>query len=77
MRDVFGTIEGDQVKLRSTTTERGDSVGFIFAGTLAGDSISGPVYMGEYLNAKFTAKRYNYPAGAGAIRIPNGPPLAN
>jgi D-glucosaminate-6-phosphate ammonia-lyase len=77
VRDVFGTIEGDQVKLRSNTTERGDSIGFIFAGTIAGDTISGPVYMGEYLNAKFTAKRYNYPAGAGAIRIPTGPPLAN
>jgi hypothetical protein len=77
-RDVFGTIEGDQIKLRSQLSAPGDSVGFIFAGTLAGDTFSGPIYMGEYLNAKFTAKRYNYPAGPGAtIRIPTGPPLAN
>ncbi|HEY2015410.1 MAG TPA: aminotransferase class V-fold PLP-dependent enzyme [Bryobacteraceae bacterium] len=76
-RDVFGTIEGDQVKLRSATNERGDSVAFIFAGVVSGDTISGPIYMGEYLNAKFTAKRYGYPAGPGAIRIPTGPPLAN
>ena len=77
-RDIFGTIEGDQIKLRSQLSAPGDSVGFIFAGALAGDTFSGPVYMGEYLNAKFTAKRYAYPAGPGAaIRIPTGPPLAN
>ena len=62
-RDVYGTIEGNQIKLRSQASAPGDSVGFIFAGTLAGDTISGPIYMGEYLNARFTAKRSNYPAG--------------
>ena len=77
-RDVFGTIGGDQVKLRSQLSQPGDSVGFIFGGTLANDTLSGTIYMGEYLNAKFTAKRYTYPAGPGtAIRIPTGPPLAN
>jgi seryl-tRNA(Sec) selenium transferase len=77
-RDVYGTIEGNQIKLRSQLSAPGDSIGFIFAGTLAGDTFTGPVYMGEYLNAKFMAKRYSYPAGPGAaIRIPTGPPLAN
>ena len=77
-RDVFGTIGGDQIKLRSQLSQPGDSVGFIFGGTLANDTLSGTIYMGEYLNAKFTAKRYTYPAGPGtAIRIPTGPPLAN
>jgi hypothetical protein len=77
-RDIFGTIEGDQIKLRSQHSEPGDSVGFIFDGTLAGDTFSGPIFMGEYLNAKFTAKRHSYPGGQGAaIRIPKGPPLAN
>ena len=79
VRDVFGTIDGNQVKLRSTSAERGsgDSINFIFAGTLAGDSISGPIFMGEYLNAKFTARRYGYPAGHAPILVPGGPPLAN
>ncbi len=78
-RDVFGTIEGDQVKLSSTTAERGsgDTITFIFAGTVSGDTISGPVYMGEYLNARFTAKRHAYPAVRGSILVPGGPPLAN
>ena len=77
VRDVFGTIEGDQIKLRSTERVPGDSITFIFAGSLSGDTFSGPVYMGEYLNAKFTAKRHTYPADRGSIVIPGGPPLAN
>jgi D-glucosaminate-6-phosphate ammonia-lyase len=75
-RDMEGTIEGDQVKIRSVERRPGSSVTFIFAGTLAGDTISGPVYMGEYLNAKFTAKRHAYSTTRAPIRIPSGRPLA-
>jgi hypothetical protein len=77
VRDVFGTIEGDQVKLRSQLSMPGDSLGFIFAGSLSGETISGAIYMGEYLNAKFVAKRNPYPASSATIRVPTGPPLAN
>ena len=77
VRDIFGTIDGDQVKLQSNERIPGDVISFTFAGTLAGDTLSGPVYMGEYLNAKFTAKRHAYPATRGNIVIPGGPPLAN
>jgi len=76
-RDLFGTIEGSEVKLRSQLSLPGDSLTYTFAGALAGDTISGAVYMGEYLNAKFAAKRSPYPAGSATIRIPSGPPLAN
>jgi D-glucosaminate-6-phosphate ammonia-lyase len=77
VRDVAGTIEGDQIKLRSQLSAPGDSLGFIFAGSLSGETISGAIYMGEYLNAKFAAKRNPYPASSSAIRVPTGPPLAN
>jgi len=78
VRDMVGTIEGHEVKLRSVERRPGAAVTFIFSGTVSGDSMSGPIHMGEYLNAKFTAKRYSYPAGpTGTIRIPTGPPLAN
>jgi D-glucosaminate-6-phosphate ammonia-lyase len=79
VRDVQGTIEGGQVKLRSNTTERGsgDSIPYIFAGTGSGDTFSGTLYMGEYLNAKFTATRRPYAPGSSAIVLPGGPPLAN
>jgi len=76
-RDVWGTIEGTHVKLRSVERVPGDMIVFTFAGTLAGDSISGPVFMGEYLNARFTAKRHVYPAEWSSIVVPGGPPLAN
>jgi D-glucosaminate-6-phosphate ammonia-lyase len=79
VRDVQGTIEGGQIKLRSNTTERGsgDSIPYIFAGTGSGDTFSGTLYMGEYLNAKFTATRRPYAPGSSAIVLPGGPPLAN
>ncbi len=79
VRDVQGTIEGGQIRLRSNTAERGsgDSIPYIFAGTGSGDAFSGTLYMGEYLNAKFTATRRPYAAGSSAIVLPGGPPLAN
>ncbi len=77
-RDMYGTIDGDQVVLRSVTSERGtgDSITFTFAGTVSGDTISGPIHMGEYLMSKFTARRHTYPT-VRAILVPKGPPLAN
>jgi D-glucosaminate-6-phosphate ammonia-lyase len=77
VRDVFGTIEGNSVKLQSNERVPGDSITFTFAGTISGDTISGPIYMGEYLNARFTAQRHSYPATRARILIPGGPPLAN
>jgi hypothetical protein len=77
VRDVVGTIDGGQIKLRSAERVPGDAIIYTFAGSLSGDTISGPVYMGEYLNAKFTAERHAYPANSGSIVIPGGPPLAN
>jgi seryl-tRNA(Sec) selenium transferase len=77
VREVFGTIDGSQIKLRSAERVPGDAIIYTFAGSLSGDTISGPVYMGEYLNAKFTAERRPYPANSESIVIPGGPPLAN
>ncbi len=77
-RDLYGIIDGDQIVLRSATSERGtgDSITFTFAGKVTGDTISGPIHMGEYLMSKFTARRHTYPV-ARAIMVPQGPPLAN
>lgn len=77
VRDAFGTIEANQVKIRSTENVPGDSITFTFVGALSGDTIAGDVYMGEYLNAKFTATRHVYPARTRSILVPGGPPLAN
>jgi D-glucosaminate-6-phosphate ammonia-lyase len=77
-RDMYGTIDGDQLTIRSMTSERGtgDTITFTFSGTVSGDSISGPIHMGEYLTSKFTAKKHTYREGR-TILVPKGPPLAN
>jgi hypothetical protein len=74
VRDIAGTIEGNEVKLRSAALR--PAVTFIFVGTVSGETISGPIYMGEYLNARFTARRHSYPPGRTRIVVPGGPPLA-
>lgn len=75
-RDVAGLIEGNEVRLRSIERRPGSAVTFIFSGTVSGDTISGPIHMGEYLNATYTAKRHSYPAERRPFVVPQGPPLA-
>jgi L-seryl-tRNA(Ser) seleniumtransferase len=61
-RDLSGTIEGDTVEISSSYTERhGDALSFRFAGTVAGDSMSGTLDMGEYLTATWSARKHDYP----------------
>jgi uncharacterized pyridoxal phosphate-dependent enzyme len=58
-REARGTIDGSAVQIRSAWPEsQGDSLNFTFNGTLAGDAIEGELDMGEYLKARFTAKRH-------------------
>lgn len=75
-RELVGMIEGNTVTLRSVDQRPGNSITFIFAGTLANGTISGPIHLGEYLTAKFTAKRHTYTTTRTRIRVPSGPPLA-
>jgi hypothetical protein len=76
MQEVVGMVEGEQVKLRSNLRRPGDGITYMFSGTVTEDSISGSIYLGEYLNAKFTAKRTNYKGEHKRVVIPGGPPLA-
>lgn len=78
VRDMAGTIEGNQVKLLSEESPPGDYVKEIFTGTLSedGDTIEGEVFLGEYLNATFRATRHSYPDEREPIHVPEGPPLA-
>jgi L-seryl-tRNA(Ser) seleniumtransferase len=60
-RDLSGSVEGDQVRLFSAYTERnGDSLMFQFTGKAGADEISGALDMGEYLQARWTAKRHQF-----------------
>ena len=63
-RDLSGTIEGDRVQLSSNYAERnGDALSFRFTGTVAGNEMTGSLDMGEYLTARWTAKRHEYRRG--------------
>ncbi|MBK5278335.1 MAG: aminotransferase class V-fold PLP-dependent enzyme [Bacteroidia bacterium] len=76
VQEIGGMIEGDQVKMRSRIHPPGDGITYLFSGTATNDSISGSIYLGEYQNAKFTAKRSGYKNERKRIVIPGGPPLA-
>jgi L-seryl-tRNA(Ser) seleniumtransferase len=60
-RSLSGTLDGDAVRIRSTYSEQhGDALSFSFSGRVAPgtkDEIAGTLDMGEYLGARWTAKR--------------------
>jgi L-seryl-tRNA(Ser) seleniumtransferase len=57
-REITGTIDGDSVRIRSAYGEQhGDSVNLTFVGKVSNDQMSGPLDMGEYLGATWTATR--------------------
>ncbi len=56
-RDLRGTIDGDDVRIRSSW-EHGDSLNYTFTGKVAGDEMAGDLSLGEYLDARFSAKRH-------------------
>ena len=75
-QEIAGMVEGDEIKLRSNYRIPGDSINYWFSGKITGDTLSGSVFLGEYLTAKFTAKRAAYKQGNQRIVVPGGPPLA-
>lgn len=75
-RDMIGIIDGDQIKLKSSFRPTADNVPFTFYGTASSDSMSGKIFMGEYLSAKFVATRNNSNSIHRPILVPKGQPLA-
>jgi L-seryl-tRNA(Ser) seleniumtransferase len=59
-RDLSGVIDGDSVRLQSRLPERaiGNALSFTFTGKVEGDTMSGELDMGEYLKARWSAKRH-------------------
>ncbi|HEX6891995.1 MAG TPA: aminotransferase class V-fold PLP-dependent enzyme [Chryseolinea sp.] len=76
VQEIMGMVEGDQVKLRSNLRLPGDGITYMFSGTISGETIAGSIYLGEYLTAKFTAKKSVYKTERRKVVIPGGPPLA-
>lgn len=75
-QEIVGTVEGDQVKLHSQVRQPADYIPFLFSGQVTDEGIAGSIFLGEYLTAKFTAKRTTYQQARKPIMIPSGPPLA-
>jgi len=63
-RDLSGTIDGSRVQLSSNYPERhGDALSYRFTGSVTGNEMTGALDMGEYLAAKWTARRHDYRRG--------------
>ncbi len=75
-KNMVGTIDGDEVKIRSTIPIVGNIIIYLFSGKVKDDTISGDIHMGEYLTAKFTAKRNTSKLPRQRVIIPGGQPLA-
>ncbi len=75
--ELEGTIEGNDVKFRSSSRMLGDNIPFTFSGVVNGDTITGNIHHGEYLTSKFTAKKYSYSTDRQPITVPVGPPLSS
>jgi L-seryl-tRNA(Ser) seleniumtransferase len=58
-RELSGRIDGADVEIRSTHTEKeaGNALFYTFTGTVAGDTMSGDLDMAEYLGGRWTARR--------------------
>jgi L-seryl-tRNA(Ser) seleniumtransferase len=58
-RPLTGTVNGSSVTLRSNVPERtiGNALSYSFTGTIRGGEMSGDLDMGEYLKAKWSARR--------------------
>ena len=68
-RDMTGTVDGNKIRLSSNERHQGfqmeHNIPFNFTGTATNDTMEGEIAMGEYLAAKFTAKRYVQPQTTG------------
>ncbi len=56
-RDLAGTINGTDVRIRSNHGGGGDSLPYTFTGKLNGAEMAGELDMGEYLSARWSARR--------------------
>ena len=66
-RDLNGTISGDEVRIASSIGEvHGAALSYHFTGKLAGDTMSGDLDLGEYLTARWTARRHTFGRGSDA-----------
>ena len=74
--EIIGMLDGGDLKMKSNFRQPGDGIAFLFTGKATSEQLSGSILLGEYLTAKFNAKRTGYKNDKKPIFIPGGPPLA-
>jgi D-glucosaminate-6-phosphate ammonia-lyase len=71
--DLTGSVNGNDVRFRSSHKIEGTRLGYNFTGSLKGDTLEGTVEMGEYGEAKWKAVRHTYRTPGGVVRpVKNG-----
>ena len=58
--DLKGTVAANTVDFRTSHKYEGTHLSYEFTGTVNGDTMEGKVNLGEYGEAKWTAKRHKY-----------------
>jgi D-glucosaminate-6-phosphate ammonia-lyase len=58
--DLTGSVTANQVHFRSAQKIEGQRLSYEFAGTVNGDTMSGPLNMGEYGLSEWSAQRHHY-----------------
>lgn len=66
--DLRGAVAGNEVRFRSSHKIEGTRLSYEFTGKAAGDAIEGTVQMGEYGEARWTARRHQYGTPGGVVR---------
>jgi len=66
--DLAGAVQAGQVRFRSSQKIEGTRLSYDFKGQVSGDTMSGTVDMGEYGEARWTARRHAYHTPGGVIR---------
>ncbi len=56
--DLKGHIDGDRVSLRSTLPADGNTLNYVFTGSVSGAAMSGDLTMGEYGSGQWRARRH-------------------
>jgi len=66
--DLAGTVAGDELIFKSSQKMEGTRLSWDFTGKAAANSMEGTVNMGEYGEARWSAKRHQYVAPGGIVR---------
>jgi len=66
--DLRGSVEGNEVRFRSSHRYEGTRIGYEFAGVVTDDRMEGVAGLDEYGQARFVAQRHRYGQPGGIVR---------